>query len=133
MNHCHFISFSETLKGSFIIGLSHTHTYIHPRLSLSLSNLIHGFNRVIQNTDQRVMSVCVFLCMCAFMSRKDFCYTHKHRSCAVSVPGACDLSTIIRIDIEEEIISIFTHAFGHLGNKNTVGEDYGFGLVNQSV
>ncbi len=75
---------------------------------------------------------CVCVCVCAFTSRKDFCYTHKHRSCAVSVPGACDLSTIIRIDIEEEIISVFTHAFGHLGNKITVGEDYGFGLVNQS-
>ncbi len=69
--------------------------------------------------------MCVCVCVCAFMSRKAFCYTHEHRSCAVSVPGACDLSTIIRIDIEEELISIFTHAFGHLGNKITVGEDYG--------
>ncbi len=58
--------------------------------------------------------LCVCVCVCAFMSRKAFCYTHEHRSCAVSVPGACDLSTIIRIDIEEELISIFTHALGTL-------------------
>lgn len=71
-------------------------------------------------------------CVCVLLYQEKTC-THKHRPCAVSVPEACDLSTIIRTDVEEEIISIFTRAFVHLGNEITVGEDYGSGLGFQSV
>lgn len=77
---------------------------------------------MIQNTDQRV---CVCVC---FYVKKRLSATPTN---TVSVPGACDLSTLIRTDVEVEIISIFTHAFGNLGNKITVGEDYGSGLVSQ--